>query len=381
AEMLDPIGGFERIRDFYITYLETAFRIRNPELQAERRRMLEQAGTLCTHPLFEPVPDYRSSGKRLKDIDALHGFSTADLEAFAKLANAGLVGDFEIYQHQLAMLERGVTPGHPGIVTSGTGSGKTESFLLPIFAALAKEARTWSQPNAGYLSTRWWHVDGKIAESYTALPPRLRPTEKKGGVTPFVPHRAGETRPAAIRAMILYPMNALVEDQLVRLRKALDSDKARAVMAESFGGNRIFLGRYTSATPVTNFDIHPRLSGEDENKRRQRKLKELFDAMVEMEKVQDAVRAQDKDAFGEDPRFLFPSVDGNELVTRWDMQATPPDIFITNTSMLNAILAREVDAPMIDKTRAWIENNDDAYFYLVLDELHLVAWIDRTEVA
>ena len=30
-------------------------------------------------------------------------------------------------------------------------------------------------------------------------------------------------RPKAVRALILYPMNALVEDQLVRLRKALDS--------------------------------------------------------------------------------------------------------------------------------------------------------------
>lgn len=37
----------------------------------------------------------------------------------------------------------------------------------------------------------------------------------------------GETRTAAMRAIILYPMNALVEDQLSRLRKALDSDVIR----------------------------------------------------------------------------------------------------------------------------------------------------------
>ena len=50
--------------------------------------------------------------------------------------------------------------------------------------------------------------------------------------------RAGEARPAAIRALVLYPMNALVEDQMVRLRRTLDSDEARAVMDGRFAGNR-----------------------------------------------------------------------------------------------------------------------------------------------
>jgi ATP-dependent helicase YprA (DUF1998 family) len=46
---------------------------------------------------------------------------------------------FPLYEHQAAMLRRVVKPGRPGIVTSGTGSGKTESFLLPVFAMLARE--------------------------------------------------------------------------------------------------------------------------------------------------------------------------------------------------------------------------------------------------
>ena len=40
----------------------------------------------------------------------------------------------------------------------------------------------------------------------------------------------GEDRTPAVRALILYPMNALVEDQISRLRSALDSDQARAVL-------------------------------------------------------------------------------------------------------------------------------------------------------
>ena len=53
--MLDPIGCFQRIRDQYIAYLETAFSIADPEVSAERRRLLETLGQLCTEPLIEPI--------------------------------------------------------------------------------------------------------------------------------------------------------------------------------------------------------------------------------------------------------------------------------------------------------------------------------------
>lgn len=396
--MLDPIGGFRRIRDFYITYLETAFRFRNDELQEERRRLLETPGTLCTQPLFEPLPDYKKSGFRIDqfrgDEEHLPGFTAAEREAFVDLAMAGLfptqevggerIGSFELFSHQVEMLKRGVQPGTPGIVTSGTGSGKTESFLLPIFASLAREALKWSAPATGYLQNRWWHDENGVPyEKLQAIPGELRPLKANPEATPFVAHRRGETRPAAIRAMVLYPMNALVEDQMVRLRLALDSDPAREVMDRLFDGNRIFLGRYTSAAPVTGFDVHPRLPADSKEElgRRRRKLGDLLDAVKQMELVQKYVRDADKSEFDLDPRFLFGSVDGNELVTRWDMQMTPPDIFITNTSMLNAILAREVDAPIIEQTRDWITTHDDAYFYLVIDELHLQRGSSGTEVA
>ena len=78
--------------------------------------------------------------------------------------------------------------------------------------------------------------------------------------------------------------------------------------------------------------------------------------------------------------FMFPSVDGSELTNRWDMQADPPDILITNVSMLSAMLNREVEASIFEKTRRWLEH-DDAYFFLVLDELHLQRGAAGTEVA
>lgn len=83
----------------------------------------------------------------------------------------------------------------------------------------------------------------------------------------------------------------------------------------------------------------------------------------------------------DDSAFMFPSIDGCEQTNRWDMQADPPDILITNVSMLSAILNREVDEPIIEKTREWLASNDSAYFYLVLDELHLQRGSTGTEVA
>ena len=94
------------------------------------------------------------------------------------------------------------------------------------------------------------------------MPPRPSGPDKQHATrSPFQSHRNGEhpDRPAAVRALVIYPMNALVEDQLVRLRKALDSREAREVMDHALNGNRIFFGRYTGATPVTGHHRHPGL--------------------------------------------------------------------------------------------------------------------------
>src|SRR5262245_4540035 len=95
--MLDPIGAFNRIRDFYISYLETAFYIRNPEISRERRALLEAAGSLCTEPIIEPVTRYRTVPFKLHDLihpaqddERLPGFGPREREAFVHLALSGL---------------------------------------------------------------------------------------------------------------------------------------------------------------------------------------------------------------------------------------------------------------------------------------------------
>jgi DEAD/DEAH box helicase domain-containing protein len=389
--MRDPIGAFDRIRDLYLTYLDTAFRIRDPQVSAERRWLLEQPGTLCTEPLVEPLPRYETSYA----LDALAhdggfderlpGFTAEQRAAFVDLVLCGLLpshldgrgirrADFPLYVHQGEMLRRGVQAGHPGIITSGTGSGKTEAFLLPVFAKVSQEALGWRRPDTAFLSKRWWQDDsGAPLQKWSELP--RRPSAVSPHDTPFVPHRIGERRPAAVRALVLYPMNALVEDQLARLRRALDSEAARGAMSRRFNGNQIFLGRYTGATPVTGFHLHPR-PGANETERRRRKLHELFARMRHFQQIEDAARQLDDP----DARYLFPSVGGGEVLSRWDMQSHPPDILITNVTMLSAMLSREVDAPIFDQTRAWIESTPESYFFLILDELHLQRGSAGTEV-
>ncbi|WP_447801912.1 DEAD/DEAH box helicase [Pseudomonas serbica] len=381
--MLDPIGGFRRIQDFFISYVETSFRISNPSAAEARRKLLNTSGVLATEPFIEPVLRYESSDKYLEDLveeknGPLEPLSAEGRKAFVELALSGLFDGkpsdgplsrksaYPPYRHQISMLERGIRSGQPGIVTSGTGSGKTESFMLPVLAALANEAVAWPSPNADYLKEQWWQV------------PRSK----------WAPRRAGETRPCAVRALVLYPMNALVEDQMVRLRKTLDSEDAHAVMDNRFAGNRLFFGQYTSATPVTGYEQHPRLANEkQEAKRRTRRLTGLRKAMHDFQRDQDAAREFDSNAktidgtIPDQTRYIFPSIDGGEMVSRWDMHAAPPDILVTNASMLGAMLSREVEDTIFEKTRKWLMENDDAYFYLIFDELHLIRGSAGTEIA
>ena len=400
--MTNPISQFEAIRDFYISYLETAFRIGDPEVQRWRNQLLKRSDpdpTLCTEPLLESLPRYRSAGFGIEELASgepgarfLSDFSPSEREAFVHLAGAGLldsepgkpgtklpVGKFELFEHQAEALGRGVQTGKPVVVTSGTGSGKTESFLLPIFATIAREACGWpASPNLDP-APRWWcDSDGASYSKWSDLKKARESLQEV-----FSLRRANESpdRPKGVRALILYPMNALVEDQLVRIRKALDSDPAHEVMDSYFGGNRIFFGRYTSATPVTGHRSHPRnAQSRDERTRLTRRLERLYSFVSKAEETLSQAHEEARRSGDDDLPFNFPRVDGGELFSRWDIQETPPDLLITNTSMLSAMLMREVDEPIWESTRSWLER-DDAYFYLVMDELHLQRGTAGTEVA
>ena len=374
--MRDPVGAHKRITDSVISYIETAFATRFPSLEEERHALLRRHAALSQETWIETLPRYESSGMRIGDLGKgdLPSLSAQAAGDFKSLASSGLVGDFKLHQHQVDMLRKALN-GQSCVITAGTGSGKTESFLLPLFAYLAEESESWSPPNATppHLDDWWWSDDWK-----DQCAPRVG-SRRKWARSLRVPQRGHETRPAAVRALIVYPMNALVEDQLSRLRRALDSPEARRWLADNRSGNRIYFGRYNGSTPVAGHEIRKPTQrgrqGPDSNR-----IDKLVDALRAADRAAEVADEYSLEAGEEDVRYFFPRLDGSEMRSRWDMQDAPPDVLITNFSMLSIMLMRDTDDGIFERTREWLKE-DGSVFHLIIDELHLYRGTSGTEVA
>lgn len=384
--MIDPIGAFEDIRENFILYVKTAFGTRFPSLEVERENLLRQRGVLNQEPWIEPLPKYESSGKTIETLDSsnLPGLSDQEITLFKALVHCGLFSEHPLYAHQAVMLRDSLN-GRNCVVTAGTGSGKTEAFLLPLFAQLTKEITQWAGLDHPHAHLNDWWKNEAWQNSCN--------TNKSSW---WVPQRGHEKRPAAVRALILYPMNALVEDQLTRLRKALDSEATRNWFEQNAGGNRIYFGRYNGSTPVPGdmFDKPGKRGNRPLNKKKLEKLssnlKEVDDSYISAQNYANDPSNSDPDK--QDCVYFFPSLDGSEMRSRWDMQESPPDILITNFSMLSIMMMRECDEHIFEKTRAWLAAEDidissreqeksKRIFHLIVDELHLYRGTSGAEVA
>ena len=348
---MNPLQLFDSLREMYLRYLDSPFDIRYDDLIAERRQVLDRDGRLYRRPLIEPVPAYRLSGETFSQ--AAHAllagsWADSDISDAVALVSRGLFPrDRVLYQHQRDVLERVVVRRQDAVVTTGTGSGKTECFLLPIVAELARESSTWPAVGPRNSEWDWWNRFG------------WRGSQRRW--MPRLGQRDHENRPAAVRALILYPLNALVEDQLGRLRQALDGPDARKWLASQRRNNLIYFGRYTGRTPISGG------RGTSNQARLRNELTQIH---------RDARAVHGSPAW----RF-FQNVDGAEMWSRWDMQDAPPDILITNYSMLNIMLMRAIEAPIFDQTRAWLAGSRNRTFHLVVDELHAYRGTPGTEVA
>ncbi len=343
--MSDPFETYKLLRDSYIRYIQTILGFNSVELEEERNKLLWENGLLFQNSRFEPIFPYPSSEKTLSQLCEYLQLPAELGDFLVQGGKAGLAPkDRRFYQHQLEAIEASVIDQKDVVVTTGTGSGKTECFLLPIFSYLIKESLDWNAFGVRNPDHPWW-----------------RKGERTIGQR--VPQRQGEERPAAIRALILYPLNALVEDQLMRLRRACDSPEARRWLRDNRGDNRFYFGRYTSLTPIP---------GQKNSKTLERLPEQLYELNNQAEKARDS----------EEKRYFFPStdVDTAEMWSRWDMQDHPPDILITNYSMLNIMLIRELEQPIFEKTKEWLKR-EDSVFHLVVDELHSYRGTAGSEVA
>ena len=339
-------------------YIEATYHVSDPMLVAQRRRLLEELGVIHQRPYLESTPRY-TTGAAFRDL----GLDPAALEVFSAASKAesdlGLLHD-PPYQHQAISTKLSLVDGRSLVVITGTGSGKTECFLLPILGRLAREARTNGQ---------------------------------EFGSTP------------AVRAMVLYPMNALVNDQLGRLRLLFGNPRIVKKFME-WSGRPARFARYTSRT------LYPGVRDEKKDQHRLvpienyyvRNLKVALDSASPQQAAADALVSELKkrgkwpakpdligwygkkgsrwrDAKSGDFKRCVTLPGDPELVTRHEVHAAPPDILVTNYSMLEYMLMRPLERPIFDHTRDWLQANPEERFLLVIDEAHLYRGAAGAEVA
>lgn len=344
TEKPTPTKLIAQLEEAFIRYYETAFRVRDTSIAADRRALMTQRGQVFAEPLIEPVPVYPATDtleNTLAGIDVPEDAVRRVLSALFELESSS---DVRLRRHQSESVRHhfgGVDDRRHVVVTSGTGSGKTEAFLIPILTRLVTESARWRPGEVN----RWW-------ETATWTPVR----SEEPGHTP------------AVRSLILYPTNALVEDQLTRIRRAsrmLESDDPHC---------RIWFGRYTGETlgRVSSPKVGQRISGGSVVSVEQtREIRSIID---EIDQMRDSGQSERNLSLFQDPRH-------NELVHRWDFIQTPPDILVSNFAMLNAMLMRSFEAPIFDATRNWLDSDSDNVFTLVIDELHSYRGTAGTETA
>lgn len=204
--------------------LEQHIRRVYPVIQGPQRwgNMLEKRSTyfesifpLVKEPLIEAIPKYKpgenSKPTELKDIAGLTPNESERLEALGELLTLAKV-DYDLYGHQKESIV-GHVKGHDVVVATGTGSGKTESFLFPMLTHLNDEAR---------------RCDAE-----------------------------GEASERAVKCLILYPMNALVADQMARLRDLMGDPKIATKLMRNGYGRFPQFGMYTGRTEYHGWYAEP----------------------------------------------------------------------------------------------------------------------------
>lgn len=333
-----PSQAADHLKESITSYIESQYRISHPLVFAERSDLIRERGAIAQDPFIESTPAF-APASFLQDLELEYPKNIP--EGLAKLMMHGVpVDKFPLYTHQEEALLASFGDAPNLLVASGTGSGKTEAFVLPILAQILNEAKLWSAPNAPPSHGFYDHRNATWRNA-----------------------RRHETREAGLRAIILYPVNALVNDQMSRLRRVLALHGSPDWQRRHLRGNLIHFGMYTSLTPPTR--------GPDLRSKRKEFEEYRRNLEAEWEGLGSEMRSTGN----------WPAVGGPEMVCRWDIQSAPPDILVTNYSMLEYMLTRPIENSIFEKTRAWLGGSDDRAVTLVLDEAHTYTGAKGTEVA
>lgn len=302
---------------------------------------LDQLGLLYQHPYIESSPAYATVDNGIQRSTILPEW----LKVFFNDLSKERLGVYTTpFKHQVTSLEQTYL-GKDLFVSTGTGSGKTECFMWPILAKLTSEARNSS------------------------------PTWRQRG----------------IRTILMYPMNALVSDQVSRLRRLIGDrqNKFIEIFRNVCGQDvrRPQFGMYTGRTPYPGNE--PKV---DEDRRLEKTLERMFppsnDATKSsfFEKLANEGKIPAKSNMTSFLERLHnskhaPDDEDAELITRFEMQQFCPDILITNYSMLEYMLLRPREAKIWEQTKIWLQSNKKNKLLFVIDEAHMYRGSSGGEVA
>ena len=323
----------ESLKDKLIEYIETAYLGKNDELRESCKNLLEGQGVLWQEPYIEANPAYVTKKDGLLSSDKIPD----DVKDILRPMIDGKMGVFkDPYSHQTDALEA-FYGGSELFVATGTGSGKTECFMWPMVSKLIREAKK----------------------------------------------SPGSWKQRGVRAMMMYPMNALVADQIGRLRRMIGSDSFYDMFASTTCcKRRPQFGMYTGRTPY---------AGKNVTKKDQALAETLTDSLLNRDdKVLTQLKKMGKYPAKEDlSSYIDHLIHGKhvtvdrdaEMITRFEMQNETPDILITNYSMLEYMLMRQEEQSIWNDTRTWLNSEKDNKLLFIIDEAHMYRGASGGEVA
>jgi ATP-dependent helicase YprA (DUF1998 family) len=229
-----------------------------------------ETGSFLADPVFESTFGWKTADVKMSQLSGklLHPkvVSGMDKPWGDSAKEYRFPADAQPYSHQLAAWQSLLGPGCQSIVvTSGTGSGKTECFMVPVLSSIAQ-------------------------------------------------HKSETNNSGGVEAIFLYPLNALIQSQRERLR----------AWTGPFGGDIRFC-LYNGLTP-------------------------------------DEAKAE---RYREAP---------NEVHDRTELRKNPPEILVTNPTMLEYMLVRAQDAPILEQSKGKLR-------WIVLDEAHNYIGSQAAELA
>ncbi len=227
------VSCVRHIIEEYKRFLRTSYSFLDPGLNEQFENHLQSADVVIKGPYVTLARDFET-GKTLADL-------VNEGIAHPSLVNAHWAfGDYPLFAHQERAF-RISSEGDPMMVTTGTGSGKTECFLLPVIDYCLKN------------------------------------------------------RGKGVKALLMYPMNALANDQLERLRRLLRDTELP-----------ITFGLYTGDSDTISSSL------------------------------------------------TEPPLEGVERITREQIRRDPPDILLTNYKQLEFLLIRSEDRHLFTKSLKYL---------------------------